>query len=92
MGGFRNFSHSALFASCASELQLSRSKACVSLVGKSEERLFSVALYVWRGPHRGSVIMADPPWDIHMELPYGTMEDEQMRKLGVSQLQVRAVL
>ena len=20
-----------------------------------------------------SVVMADPPWDIHMELPYGTM-------------------
>lgn len=20
-----------------------------------------------------SVVMADPPWDIHMELPYGTL-------------------
>ena len=25
-----------------------------------------------------SVIMADPPWDIHMELPYGTMADDEM--------------
>ena len=28
-----------------------------------------------------SVVMADPPWDIHMELPYGTMSDDEMRKL-----------
>lgn len=34
-----------------------------------------------------SVIMADPPWDIHMELPYGTMSDDEMRCLGVPQLQ-----
>lgn len=31
--------------------------------------------------------MADPPWDIHMELPYGTMEDDQMLKLRVADLQ-----
>ncbi|CAF1455046.1 unnamed protein product [Adineta ricciae] len=34
-----------------------------------------------------SVIMADPPWDIHMELPYGTMADEEMRKLDIPSLQ-----
>lgn len=34
-----------------------------------------------------SVIMADPPWDIHMELPYGTMSDDEMRQLGVPALQ-----
>ena len=34
-----------------------------------------------------SVVMADPPWDIHMELPYGTMSDEEMRKLNVPVLQ-----
>lgn len=22
------------------------------------------------------VVMADPPWDIHMSLPYGTMKDK----------------
>eukprot|EP00039_Didymoeca_costata_P003135 m.65375 g.65375 ORF g.65375 m.65375 type:complete len:503 (-) comp11731_c0_seq1:84-1592(-) len=33
-----------------------------------------------------SVIMADPPWDIHMELPYGTMSDDEMRKLPVKGL------
>jgi mRNA (2'-O-methyladenosine-N6-)-methyltransferase len=37
-----------------------------------------------------SVIMADPPWDIHMELPYGTMSDDEMRQLPVPDLQVRA--
>lgn len=34
-----------------------------------------------------AVIMADPPWDIHMELPYGTMSDDEMRQLGVPGLQ-----
>ena len=34
-----------------------------------------------------SVIMADPPWDIHMELPYGTMADEEMRQLSIPSLQ-----
>ncbi|RWS04063.1 N6-adenosine-methyltransferase subunit-like protein [Dinothrombium tinctorium] len=34
-----------------------------------------------------SVIMADPPWDIHMELPYGTMSDDEMRKLNIPSLQ-----
>lgn len=33
------------------------------------------------------VIVADPPWDIHMELPYGTMTDEEMLKLPVTQMQ-----
>lgn len=34
-----------------------------------------------------AVIMADPPWDIHMELPYGTLSDDEMRRLGIPQLQ-----
>jgi len=34
-----------------------------------------------------SVLMADPPWDIHMELPYGTMSDDEMRRLPVPELQ-----
>ncbi|TPX35868.1 hypothetical protein SmJEL517_g01697 [Synchytrium microbalum] len=34
-----------------------------------------------------SVIMADPPWDIHMQLPYGTMTDEEMRSMPISVLQ-----
>ncbi|XP_063218308.1 N6-adenosine-methyltransferase catalytic subunit [Bacillus rossius redtenbacheri] len=34
-----------------------------------------------------AVIMADPPWDIHMELPYGTMSDDEMRQLGIPMLQ-----
>ena len=34
-----------------------------------------------------AVIMADPPWDIHMELPYGTMSDDEMRSLNIPGLQ-----
>ncbi|ESO04318.1 hypothetical protein HELRODRAFT_79167 [Helobdella robusta] len=34
-----------------------------------------------------AIVMADPPWDIHMELPYGTMSDDEMRKLNVPVLQ-----
>ena len=34
-----------------------------------------------------SVVMADPPWDIHMELPYGTMSDDEMRALDIPSLQ-----
>ncbi|XP_077283686.1 methyltransferase like 3 [Arctopsyche grandis] len=39
-----------------------------------------------------AVIMADPPWDIHMELPYGTMSDDEMRQLGVPQLQDQGLI
>ena len=31
--------------------------------------------------------MADPPWYIHMDLPYGTMEDKEMLALPIKQLQ-----
>ncbi|XP_071542409.1 N(6)-adenosine-methyltransferase catalytic subunit METTL3 [Panulirus ornatus] len=34
-----------------------------------------------------AVIMADPPWDIHMELPYGTMSDVEMRQLNIPTIQ-----
>lgn len=34
-----------------------------------------------------AVVMADPPWDIHMELPYGTLTDDEMRKLQIPVLQ-----
>lgn len=34
-----------------------------------------------------AVVMADPPWDIHMELPYGTMGDDEMRQLNIPTLQ-----
>ncbi|KAJ3078920.1 N6-adenosine-methyltransferase subunit mettl3 [Rhizoclosmatium hyalinum] len=30
-----------------------------------------------------SVIMADPPWDIHMQLPYGTLTDDEMIQLNL---------
>ncbi|KAJ1928826.1 methyltransferase [Tieghemiomyces parasiticus] len=34
-----------------------------------------------------SIIMADPPWDIRMSLPYGTMSDEEMKAMQVCELQ-----
>ncbi|XP_034020438.1 N6-adenosine-methyltransferase subunit METTL3 [Thalassophryne amazonica] len=34
-----------------------------------------------------AVVMADPPWDIHMELPYGTLTDDELRKLNIPILQ-----
>ncbi|UZJ54292.1 hypothetical protein CBS101457_003612 [Exobasidium rhododendri] len=33
------------------------------------------------------VIIADPPWDIHMSLPYGTMSDDALRAMPLPQLQ-----
>jgi N6-adenosine-specific RNA methylase IME4 len=38
------------------------------------------------------VIMADPPCDIHMELPYGTMADDEMRTLNVPTLQTDGLI
>nr|CDS25031.1 n6 adenosine methyltransferase ime4 [Echinococcus granulosus] len=34
-----------------------------------------------------AVIMADPPWDLRMKLPYGTMSDYEMRKTDTPCLQ-----
>eukprot|EP00850_Spirogloea_muscicola_P008654 SM000046S16435 [mRNA] locus=s46:794878:800281:+ [translate_table: standard] len=38
------------------------------------------------------VIMADPPWDIHMELPYGTMTDDEMRNMPIPVLQTDGLI
>ncbi|RUP51489.1 hypothetical protein BC936DRAFT_147879 [Jimgerdemannia flammicorona] len=38
------------------------------------------------------IIMADPPWDIHMDLPYGTMNDDEMKAMGISELQDEGLL
>ncbi|PFH37441.1 putative methyltransferase MTA70 [Besnoitia besnoiti] len=38
------------------------------------------------------VVMADPPWDIHMDLPYGTMTDQEMRNLRVDLIQEEGLL
>ncbi len=39
-----------------------------------------------------AIVMADPPWDIHVELPYGTLSDDEMRQLGVFNLQDEGLL
>jgi mRNA m6A methyltransferase catalytic subunit len=38
------------------------------------------------------IIMADPPWDIHMELPYGTMSDDEMRGMAIGGLQTDGLM
>lgn len=38
------------------------------------------------------VIMADPPWEIHQDLPYGTMADSEMRKMNLQVLQDDGVI
>jgi mRNA (2'-O-methyladenosine-N6-)-methyltransferase len=38
------------------------------------------------------VIMADPPWDIHMDLPYGTMADDEMRSMAIGALQSEGLM
>ncbi|GKC84518.1 N6-adenosine-methyltransferase MT-A70-like protein, partial [Tanacetum coccineum] len=38
------------------------------------------------------VIKADPPWDFHMELPYGTMADDEMRGLNIQALQTDGLI
>ncbi|KAI9359574.1 MT-A70-domain-containing protein [Zopfochytrium polystomum] len=38
------------------------------------------------------VIMADPPWDIHMSLPYGTMTDDEMKQMGLHEVQDEGLL
>lgn len=39
-----------------------------------------------------AVVMADPPWDIHMDLPYGTMKDSEMKNLKVQNIQNEGLL
>ncbi|GFR47571.1 hypothetical protein Agub_g9297, partial [Astrephomene gubernaculifera] len=38
------------------------------------------------------VIMADPPWEIHQDLPYGTMKDDEMINLDIGCLQDNGVI
>jgi len=38
------------------------------------------------------VILADPPWDIHMSLPYGTLTDDEMRGMPIPMLQDEGLL
>lgn len=38
------------------------------------------------------VIMTDPPWEIHQDLPYGTMSDHELLNMGVAELQDDGVI
>ena len=38
------------------------------------------------------VIMDDPLWDIQMDLPYGTLSDDEMKNLPIKSLQDNGVL
>jgi len=49
----------------------------------------SIRSYYSRYPYyvgKFEVILADPPWDIHMDLPYGTMNDDEMKQLRIKEL------
>jgi mRNA (2'-O-methyladenosine-N6-)-methyltransferase len=38
------------------------------------------------------VVMADPPWPIHMSLPYGTIRDTELLDLPVEVLSKRGLI
>ena len=52
--------------------------------------LRTIDLKIFRGIAK--VVMADPPWDIHMDLPYGTMTDDEMRALPVANVHDEGML
>ncbi|EZG61426.1 N6-adenosine-methyltransferase [Gregarina niphandrodes] len=52
--------------------------------------LRTVDLGVFKG--KVSVIMADPPWDIRMDLPYWTMTDVEMNSLRIDLVQDEGLL
>ena len=39
-----------------------------------------------------NVLMLDPPWDIHMNLPYGTLKDKEMKNLRIDLLQRQGLI
>ena len=41
---------------------------------------------------RFGVVLADPPWDIHMTLPYGTMTDDEMKRMNVQCLMTEGMI
>ncbi|KAK9834276.1 hypothetical protein WJX81_002740 [Elliptochloris bilobata] len=51
-----------------------------------------IRTFDWQVLGKFGVIMADPPWEIHQDLPYGTMADEEMRRMGLGQLQDEGVI
>ncbi|KAF8072435.1 N6-adenosine-methyltransferase MT-A70-like protein [Scenedesmus sp. PABB004] len=38
------------------------------------------------------VIMTDPPWEIHQDVPYGTMSDQELLNMGIAELQDDGVI
>ncbi|PKI85300.1 mRNA (2'-O-methyladenosine-N(6)-)-methyltransferase [Malassezia vespertilionis] len=38
------------------------------------------------------IVVVDPPWDIHMSLPYGTLSDEDMYNIHIPSLQEEGLL
>ncbi|KAG6481683.1 probable N6-adenosine-methyltransferase MT-A70-like [Zingiber officinale] len=75
------------------ELKLRRAEYC-SEVELGEPQWINCDIRSFRMDILGKfgVIMADPPWDIHMELPYGTMADDEMRTLNVPLLQTDGLI
>ncbi|KAL7977704.1 hypothetical protein Chor_009653 [Crotalus horridus] len=85
-----------LDAPCGRELLLGQELALPQAVGRdsSVDRLFPPQWICCDIRYldvsilgKFAVVMADPPWDIHMELPYGTLTDDEMRRLNIPVLQ-----
>ncbi|CAG8589376.1 13397_t:CDS:2, partial [Racocetra fulgida] len=65
---------------------------CVMLNKKSSQDKLIIDMFDFSILGKFTVIMADPPWDIHMTLPYGTMTDDEMKAMEISTLQDEGLL
>jgi len=45
-----------------------------------------VRKFDWSKLGKFSIVMADPPWRIHMEIPYGHMNDEEIKQMNLGVL------
>jgi hypothetical protein len=83
--------HSAIPFSCCCCFLLLGGEHCQALRGpqwvRCDVRSFDFSILGKFG-----VIMTDPPWEIHQDLPYGTMSDQELLSMGVAKLQDDGVI
>eukprot|EP00879_Flechtneria_rotunda_P014588 GHRR01015245.1.p1 GENE.GHRR01015245.1~~GHRR01015245.1.p1 ORF type:complete len:458 (+),score=121.45 GHRR01015245.1:224-1597(+) len=51
-----------------------------------------IRTFDWSILGKFGVIMTDPPWEIHQDLPYGTMSDQELLGMGIKDLQDDGVI
>ncbi|GAX76354.1 hypothetical protein CEUSTIGMA_g3800.t1 [Chlamydomonas eustigma] len=71
---------------------LSQPKACLAVPEMTQWINCDVRSFDMTILGKFGVIMADPPWEIHQDLPYGTMGDDEMRKMNIGVLQDDGVI